>query len=413
MTIVPQSDQQDRITRELAALAALRAHRSNSDLPSQIAAENYQQNEHLRQLADQQRAAELQAADISAGLRAWRGRESNGSTRGQARRVARRGWRAARVIPLADAIPVPPPTPEASPVELAPEHYRSSVEIAAALLRQGLARAALAHDCWKAEIRHRGGRGEWLTGRQFTDLLTSAGLSKRTAQRAKREGLGLLWDTYTDRSDRRRVIWHVRSTARICRALDLLHPGQWARLPAAAYTSAELYTVYASAAWIAAHDRSSRDQQAAALGVTKHTARARQRAAGLQQRARIDDYVRPASEGQALELATRLQDAQGQTVPHWRGRRGSYRRQTTNYYFGGPARLIGKRRSRHIAAQNKDTSRYRGEVKRQNPRRFEDHTRLVDWQARNPDCGGYTYAGRLVPSGSQIWSYHYSLESGQ
>jgi hypothetical protein len=413
MAIVPQSDQQDRITRELAALAALRAHRSNSDLPAQIAAESYQQNDRLRELAEQQRAAELQAADIAAGLRAWRGRVPNGSTRGQARRVARRGWRAARVIPLADAIPQIPLPPEAEPVELAPEQYRTSVEIAAALLRQGLARAALALDVWKAAIRRSGGRGEWLTGQQFTDLLIAAGLSKRTAQRAKREGLGLLWDTYEDQSDRRRVIWHVRSTSRICRALEIVHPGQWARLPAAAYTSADLYTVHASAAWIAAHDRSSREQQAAALGVTKHTVRARQRAAGLQQRARIDEYARPASEGQALELATRLQDAHGQTVPHWRGRRGSYRRQTTNYYFGGPARLIGKRRSRHIAAQNKGTSRYRGEVKRQNPRRFEDHNHLVDWQARNPDRGGYTYAGRLAPSGAQLWTYHYSLESGQ
>src|SRR5690606_16141577 len=105
MAIVPQSDQQDRITRELAALAALRAHRSNSDLPAQLAAESYQQHDRLRELAEQQRAAELQAADIAAGLRAWRGRVPNGSTRGQARRVARRGWRAARVIPLADAIP--------------------------------------------------------------------------------------------------------------------------------------------------------------------------------------------------------------------------------------------------------------------------------------------------------------------
>lgn len=412
MTIVPQDHQQSR-DRELAALAALRAHRADSDLPSKIAQESYTLNNDLQQRADRDRAAALQEQDIRAGLRAWRDHGPTRSGRDQARRVARRG-RAARVMLLADALPVMPP-PEAGTLApelaLAEDHYRTSVEIAAALLQRGLARAALALDLWKAQTRRAGGSGEFLSGQEFTDLLTAAGLSKSTAHRAKREGAGLLWDAYQDGRDRRRVIWHVRSTARICQALELDHPGQWAILPEIAYASAEAYTTHASAAWIAAHDRSSREDQAIALGVTKTTVRARQRAAGLRQRARIDDYAKPVSESQALELAARLQDRHGRPVPHWRGHRGTYRRQTSNFYHSGPARLIGKRRLRHIAARI-GTSRRRGE-EQQHPRRFDELTPLTDWQARNPGRGAYVYAGRLAPSGAQFWSYRYSLESAQ
>lgn len=424
MPIIPHSATQiHQADREREALAALAAHRAGSDLPSVVAAENAAHNDRLRALDARQRAAAAEHQAMLDGLRAYRDRRSKTSgseipgafsSADHATRRPRR-FRTARMVPLAAVCAAPAPEPE--PLPLAPEHFRTALDLTAALFREGIPRAALALDVWKAHTRQTGGKGEFLPGDVLTALLMAAGLSRRTAQRAKAEGAGRLWDVYRNPRDRRRSVWHLRSYVAIQRALGLPDLGRWAILPAVAYCSLAEYVNHASAAWIAAHPVSPRQVQAEALGCSMTTVRARQRAAGLRQTARIDEFRKPQTLAEIDELADRLAGADGERIPHWRGPGGSYRRQTSNWYHSGPARILGRGRSRRIAALAYfDPSRRRGAGQRdasqeQQPRRFEHGHEAKEWQIRHPARGAYTYTGRLVPSGATIWRYSYSVEA--
>lgn len=348
-----------------------------------------------------------------------RARRARGATAGPSGAHHAGPWHPAhdtrQVTPLAHILDAP--APPAEPLTLAPDHYRTSVELTAELMRRGLPRAALALDAWKAATRAAGGSGEYLSSEGLTALLVRAGLSRRTAQRSKSEGAGLAWDATPDPRDRRRVIYHLRGYVAIQRALGLADLGKWAILPAVAYTGLAAYVNHASAAWIAAHPTSDRHSQAEALGCSINAVRQRQHAAGLLQEPRIDDYGKPETLAEQDELNARLarRDRPEERVHHWRGPGGSWRRQVSNFYHTSPARILGRKRSRRIAAHANLTSRFPGAAGEadfeQLPRRFDRSEGVHEWQAKHPTRGALVYAGHLLPTGALMYGYHYSANA--
>ena len=153
--------------------------------------------ERERTFLDSLPAGERPAA--LAGLRALAQRRANDAAE---RRVL--GLEPARLPltrPAAQSEPEPEPVsgtpaPAETPAPAAPA-FITHLGLSAALVKRHLADVALAYDLWKAYTRQQRGAGE--VARQVIEVLRTAGMSRRSAERALARGVGLCWDAHTDR----------------------------------------------------------------------------------------------------------------------------------------------------------------------------------------------------------------------
>lgn len=305
----------------------------------------------------------------------------------------------------------PAAQPEPEPVSVTPAPaetpaFITYLGLSAALVKRHLADVALAYDLWKAYTRQQRGAGEVLRRGQVIVVLRAAGMSQRSAERALARGVGLCWDTHTDCRDRR-VRWYtLRNPRRAVAALAL--PGgalrDRARLPAVAYRhTAATYAAHVVGAWLQAHPRSRRAEQAEAFGRTERQIREMQRAAGQPQQTVICHAGAPRSDTEGLELAERLTTKQGEPNPAWRVRDRVYW-QSTNHYPAGPARLLRRRSAKSErpvspASASPDLERGANTGWGRRPRHFQELQHAVRWQQRHAGRGAYIYQADLARSG--------------
>lgn len=301
-------------------------------------------------------------------------------------------------------------TPAETPAPAAPA-FITHLGLSAALIRQHLADVALAYDLWKAYTRQQRGAGEVLRRGQVIEVLRAAGMSQRSAERALARGVGICWDAHTDRSDRR-VRWYTlwnprRAVAALARACQVALPGgalrDRARLPAVAYRTAATYAAHVVGAWLQAHPRSSRAEQAEAFGRTERQIREMQRAAGQPQQTVICHAGAPRSDTEGLELTERLTTKQGEPNPAWRVRDRVYW-QSTNHYPAGPARLLRRRSAkseRPASPVCTSPNMARGATTDwgRRPRHFQELQHAVRWQQRHAGRGAYVYQADLARGG--------------
>jgi len=362
--------------------------------------------ERERTFLDSLPAGERPAA--LAGLRALAQRRANDAAE---RRVL--GLEPARLPltrPAAQSEPEPEPVsvtpaPAETPAPAAPA-FITHLGLSAALVKRHLADVALAYDLWKAYTRQQRGAGEVLRRGQVIEVLRTAGMSRRSAERALARGVGLCWDAHTDRSDRRARWYTLWNPRRAAAALAL--PGgalrDRARLPAIAYRhTAATYAAHVVGAWLQAHPRSSRAEQAEAFGRTERQIRHMQRAAGQPQQTVICHAGAPRSDTEGLELTERLTTKQGEPNPAWRVRDRVYW-QSTNHYPAGPARLLRRRSAKSErpvspVCTSPDMARGATTDWGRRPRHFQELQHAVRWQQRHAGRGAYVYQADLARNG--------------
>jgi len=303
------------------------------------------------------------------------------------------------------------PAPAETPAPAAPA-FITYLGLSAALVKRHLADVALAYDLWKAYTRQQRGAGEVLRRGQVIEVLRAAGMSQRSAERALARGVGLCWDAHTDCRDRR-VRWYTlwnprRAAAALARSCQVALPGgalrDRARLPAVAYRhTAATYAAHVVGAWLQAHPRSSRAEQAEAFGRTERQIREMQRAAGQPQQTVICHAGAPRSDTEGLELAERLTTKQGEPNPAWRVRDRVYW-QSTNHYPAGPARLLRRRSAKSErpvspVCTSPDMARGATTDWGRRPRHFQELQHAVRWQQRHAGRGAYVYQADLARSG--------------
>jgi hypothetical protein len=297
------------------------------------------------------------------------------------------------------------PAPAETPAPAAPA-FITYLGLSAALVKRHLADVALAYDLWKAYTRQQRGAGEVLRRGQVIEVLRAAGMSQRSAERALARGGGLCWNARTDRRDRR-VRWYTLWNPRRAVAALALPGGALcdrARLPAVAYRhTAATYAAHVVGAWLQAHPRSSRAEQAEAFGRTERQIREMQRAAGQPQQTVICHAGAPRSDTEGLELAERLTTKQGEPNPAWRVRDRVYW-QSTNHYPAGPARLLRRRSAKSErpvspVCTSPDMARGATTDWGRRPRHFQELQHAVGWQQRHAGRGAYVYQADLARSG--------------
>jgi len=303
------------------------------------------------------------------------------------------------------------PAPAETPAPAAPA-FITYLGLSAALVKRHLADVALAYDLWKAYTRQQRGAGEVLRRGQVIEVLRAAGMSQRSAERALARGVGLCWDAHTDCRDRR-VRWYTlwnprRAAAALARSCQVALPGgalrDRARLPAVAYRhTAATYAAHVVGAWLQAHPRSSRAEQAEAFGRTERQIREMQRAAGQPQQTVICHAGAPRSDTEGLELAERLTTKQGEPNPAWRVRDRVYW-QSTNHYPAGPARLLRRRSAKSErpvspVCTSPDMARGATTDWGRRPRHFQELQHAVRWQQRHAGRGAYVYQADLARNG--------------
>lgn len=365
--------------------------------------------ERERTFLDSLSAAERPAA--LAGLRILAQRRANDAA--ERRALGLDPARLPLTRPAAQSEPEPAlaPVSAETPAPAAPA-FITYLGLSAALIRQHLADVALAYDLWKAYTRQQRGAGEVLRRGQVIEVLRAAGMSQRSAERALARGVGICWDAHTDRSDRR-VRWYTlwnprRAVAALARACQVALPGgalrDRARLPAVAYRhTAATYAAHVVGAWLQAHPRSSRAEQAEAFGRTERQIREMQRAAGQPQQTVICHAGAPRSDTEGLELAERLTTKQGEPNPAWRVRDRVYW-QSTNHYPAGPARLLRRRsakseRPASPVCTSPDMARGATTDWGRRPRHFQELQHAVRWQQRHAGRGAYVYQADLARGG--------------
>jgi hypothetical protein len=255
-------------------------------------------------------------------------------------------------------------------------------------------------------------------------------VSQKKVRDGLKAGPGVFWDVLADQGDKRRLIYRLRSKARVCVALGIDGPGPRVDLPNVAYTaSADHYKAHVYSAFFMGNKGDyARSTLESITGATRPTLYRWERLAGIIVTTRTTEAADPTSQPEALEVAQHrrarywlevrqgdqpvhsagLLDDDNQPLPDYQQRVNKARAETgvgrrrrrqqttvwqdTNRYTPTRTKVSASGRSTHIKSEVSRTEVQHLNVSQPAPQphgetisRFQDRRALEAYRSKHPD----------------------------